>query len=123
MGGDHLLHEAAVDRVSALGGGGDQRVQGELVDVARLALAGVEDLAGRVVGQDRGIDLGALEVEAQVVGVPGGILKFVALRRNYWGFGHSSRGATPKKRREKANDSTLPLQISGLMREPQVRQG
>ncbi len=67
MGGDRLLHETAVDRVPALRGGGDERVERELVDVARLALAGVEDLAARVVGQQGRLDLGALQVEVEVV--------------------------------------------------------
>lgn len=61
MGGDGLLHEAAVDLLAAAGGGGDQGEQGELVDEARLALAGVEDLAAGVVTEKLGVGFGALD--------------------------------------------------------------
>jgi hypothetical protein len=54
VGGDEVVHEAAVDGVVALHGGLDEGLKGELVDTAGLAVGGVEELLDGVGREELG---------------------------------------------------------------------
>ena len=60
-------HEAAIDLVPSQHRRLDQRLHGELVDLARLALADMKESLDRIVGDQTGIAFGPFEMEADIV--------------------------------------------------------
>ena len=72
MAADQLAHESSVDAVASMDGGLDQGLCGELVDGVRSPLGGLKDSLAGVVGKKFGLDVGALEMEGDVVSGVGG---------------------------------------------------
>ena len=67
MGAEEVFEEVAGDLLYALDCGLYEGLQGELVDVAWLALGSLKDASGGVVGEEVLVGVDALQVESYVV--------------------------------------------------------